>query len=67
MLFSFFNKSEFEKNLIHLIGYRTRSIVLFKTALNHRSVKENPAENNLLNTQTNIFYKIYTGQVKIMI
>jgi len=45
-LFSFFNKSEFEKNLIHLIGYRTRSIVLFKTALNHRSVKENPAENN---------------------
>lgn len=46
-LISFFkNSSDFEKNLIHLIGYRTTSIVLFQTALNHRSVKDNPSENN---------------------
>ena len=45
-LLSFFKKSEFEKNLAALIGYQTKSIVLFQTALNHRSVRENPAENN---------------------
>lgn len=46
-LISFFKKSsDFEKNLIHLIGYRTSSLVLFQTALNHRSVKDNPSENN---------------------
>jgi ribonuclease-3 len=46
-LISFFKQSsDFEKNLIHLIGYRTTSIVLFQTALNHRSVKDNPSENN---------------------
>lgn len=46
-LISFFKQSsEFEKNLIHLIGYRTTSIILFQTALNHRSVKDNPSENN---------------------
>lgn len=33
-------------NLIQLIGYRTDSLTLFQTALNHRSIKENPAENN---------------------
>jgi ribonuclease-3 len=46
-LISFFKQSsDFEKNLIHLIGYRTTSIVLFQTALNHRSVRDNPSENN---------------------
>lgn len=46
-LISFFKQSsDFEKNLIHLIGYRTSSLVLFQTALNHRSVKDNPSENN---------------------
>lgn len=29
-----------------LIGYQTSKMVLFHTALNHRSVKDNPAENN---------------------
>jgi len=29
-----------------LIGYRTRNFELFRTALNHRSVKDNPTENN---------------------
>ena len=45
-LFSFFKQSEFEINLAQLIGYRTKRILLFQTALNHRSVKDNPAENN---------------------
>ena len=45
-LLSFFKKSDFENNLAALIGYQTKSIVLFQTALNHRSVRENPAENN---------------------
>ena len=45
-LLSFFKKSEFEKNLTALIGYKTKSILLFQTALNHRSVRENPEENN---------------------
>ena len=46
-MISFFKQSsDFEKNLIHLIGYRTTSILLFQTALNHRSVKDNPSENN---------------------
>ena len=45
-LFSFFKKSDFENNLAALIGYQTKSIVLFQTALNHRSVRENPEENN---------------------
>ena len=45
-LFSFFKKSEFEINLSQLIGYRTQSILLFQTALNHRSVKDSPTENN---------------------
>lgn len=46
-LISFFKQSsDFEKNLIHLIGYRTTSVILFQTALNHRSVKDNPSENN---------------------
>lgn len=45
-LLSFFKKSDFENNLAELIGYKTKSIVLFQTALNHRSVRENPAENN---------------------
>ena len=45
-LYSFFNQSDFEKNLSLLIGYRTRNFELFKTALNHRSVKDNPTENN---------------------
>ena len=29
-----------------LIGYRTPNFELFRTALNHRSVKDNPTENN---------------------
>lgn len=45
-LFPSFKKSEFEKNLSMLIGYNTSNILLFETALNHRSVKENPTENN---------------------
>ena len=38
--------SEFEKQLAQLLGYHTRNINLFKTALNHRSVKEAVTENN---------------------
>ncbi len=45
LLFSF-RKSEFEKAVYLLIGYQTTKMVLFHTALNHRSVKDNPAENN---------------------
>jgi len=45
-LYSFFRKSDFEKNVSMLIGYRTRNFELFRTALNHRSVKDNPTENN---------------------
>ncbi len=41
-----FRKSEFEKSVYNLIGYHTSKMVLFHTALNHRSVKDNPAENN---------------------
>ena len=43
---SFFKKTGFNADLQHLIGYRTRNILLFQTALNHRSVKDNPTENN---------------------
>ena len=39
-------KSEFEKSVLLLIGYRTTKMVLFHTAFNHRSLKENPSENN---------------------
>ena len=45
LLFSF-RKSEFEKSVLLLIGYRTSKMVLFHTAFNHRSLKENPSENN---------------------
>jgi ribonuclease-3 len=45
LIFSF-RKSEFEKSVYMLIGYRTTKIVLFHTAFNHRSLKENPSENN---------------------
>ncbi len=45
-LFSLFKKTEFEHSLFHLLGYRTKSVLLFQTALNHRSIKDNPAENN---------------------
>ena len=45
-LLSFFKKSVFEKNLVLLIGYTTNNLLLFQTALNHRSVKEHPTENN---------------------
>lgn len=45
LIFSF-RKSEFEKSVSQLIGYQTSKMVLFHTALNHRSVKDNPAENN---------------------
>ncbi len=45
-LLSFFKKSAFEINLAQLIGYPTKRIILFQTALNHRSVKDNPEENN---------------------
>jgi len=43
---SLFKKTGFEADLKHLLGYQTRNIVLFQTALNHRSVKDNPTENN---------------------
>ena len=43
---SLFKKTGFSADLQHLIGYRTRNILLFQTALNHRSVKDNPTENN---------------------
>ena len=45
-LFFSFKKSEFEKSVLLLIGYRTSKMVLFHTAFNHRSLKENPSENN---------------------
>ncbi len=45
-LYSFFRKSDFEKNVSMLIGYKTSNFKLFRTALNHRSVKDNPTENN---------------------
>ena len=43
---SIFKQTDFERNLNGLIGYRTSNTLLFKTALNHRSVKDNPTENN---------------------
>jgi ribonuclease-3 len=43
---SLFKKTGFNADLQHLIGYHTRNILLFQTALNHRSVKDNPTENN---------------------
>ena len=45
-LFFSFRKSEFEKSVYMLIGYQTTKMVLFHTAFNHRSLKENPSENN---------------------
>jgi len=45
LIFSF-RKSEFEKSVYILIGYNTTKMVLFHTAFNHRSLKENPSENN---------------------
>ena len=45
LIFSF-RKSEFEKSVYMLIDYRTTKMVLFHTAFNHRSLKENPSENN---------------------
>ena len=45
-LFFSFRKSEFEKSVYMLIGYRTTKMVLFHTAFNHRSLKESPSENN---------------------
>lgn len=43
---SYFKKTGFEADLKHLLGYHTSNILLFQTALNHRSVKDNPTENN---------------------
>ena len=45
-LFFSFRKSEFEKSVDMPIGYRSSKVVLFHTAFNHRSLKENPSENN---------------------
>lgn len=45
-VYAFFKPTAFEKNVTILLGYRTKNLELFKTALNHRSVKESPAENN---------------------
>ena len=45
-LFFSFRKSEFEKSVDMLIGYHSTKMVLFHTAFNHRSLKENPSENN---------------------
>lgn len=44
--YALFKQSDFEKNVSMLLGYRTNNFELFKTALNHRSVKDNPTENN---------------------
>ncbi len=43
---SLFKKTGFEADLHNLLGYRTRNVLLFQTAFNHRSVKDNPTENN---------------------
>jgi ribonuclease-3 len=43
---SLFKKTGFEADLHHLIGYHTSNVLLYQTALNHRSVKDNPTENN---------------------
>lgn len=45
-LISLFKKTGFNADLKQLLGYRTRNILLFQTALNHRSVKDLPTENN---------------------
>jgi ribonuclease-3 len=45
LIFSF-RKSEFEKSVHMLIGYHNNKMILFHTAFNHRSLKENPSENN---------------------
>ncbi len=43
---SLFKKTGFEADLKHLLGYHTGNVLLFQTALNHRSVRDNPTENN---------------------
>ncbi len=43
---SYFKKTGFEADLKYLLGYHTGNSLLFQTALNHRSVKDNPTENN---------------------
>jgi ribonuclease-3 len=43
---SYFKKTGFEADLKNLLGYHTGNILLFQTALNHRSVKDHPTENN---------------------
>ena len=43
---SLFKKTGFDADLKHLLGYRTGNVLLFQTALNHRSVRDNPTENN---------------------
>lgn len=39
-------KTGFAADLYSLIGFRTHNILLYQTALNHRSIKDNPTENN---------------------
>jgi len=43
---SLFKKTGFEADLQQLLGYRTGNVLLYQTALNHRSVKDHPTENN---------------------
>lgn len=45
-LISLFKKTGFEADLQQLLGYRTGNVLLYQTALNHRSVKDHPTENN---------------------
>ncbi len=45
-LISLFKKTGFEADLQLLLGYRTSNVLLYQTALNHRSVKDHPTENN---------------------
>lgn len=45
-LLQLFTKSEFDQNVSMLIGYSTKRMALFHTALNHRSVQDHPSENN---------------------
>lgn len=38
--------SSFEKNIFNVLGIKPGNILLYKTALSHRSVKDSPDANN---------------------
>jgi ribonuclease-3 len=42
----FRSRTPFEKNLRNILGYRPSNLLLYKTALSHRSVKEGSDQNN---------------------